>query len=63
MYRYVKSDVPSLHGHFFFYFICNFSKYEEELQTALAISDSLSNKNVSKKTETQLQKQGRKKKT
>lgn len=39
------------------------SKYEEELQTALAISDSLSNKNVSKKTETQLQKQGRKKKT
>lgn len=39
------------------------SKYEEELQTALAISDSLSNKIVSKKTESQLQKQGRKKKT
>lgn len=39
------------------------SKYEEELQTALAISDSLSNKIVSKKTEKQPQKRDKKKKT
>ena len=43
-------------------FFFHSSKYEEEMQTALAMSHSLSHNKVSKKSEPQQSKHGKKKK-